>query len=117
MKYCPICNKQLKVFTRQSFFIPKQYMIKCDNCNTKFSHTQLMERYNSIYTIVFFSIILVFFDDIQYYINKIFHNNFTSNVIIMFFMLIGFIIINNFNFPWTKCEVVSEKDFNKASTS
>ncbi|CDM70166.1 Hypothetical protein CM240_3049 [Clostridium bornimense] len=117
MKYCPHCNNKLKLFSKESFNVTRSYALKCDKCNNKFSHTLLTDRYNTISTVFFFSIILVFFDDIQYYINLLVHNNFTANVIIFCLVLIGFIIINNFNFPWTRYEATYEKEINKASTS
>ena len=117
MKYCPHCNNKLKLFNKESFSLTKSYALKCDKCNTEFSYTLLTDRYNTISTIFFFSIILVFFDDIQYYINRLVHNNFAVNVIRMFLAFIGFIIINNFNFPWRKYEVTCKNNLKEASTS
>ena len=117
MRYCPNCNNKLKVFNNQSIFTTKSYDLKCDKCNTQFSHSQLTDRYNTICTVIFFSVILIFIDDIQYYINILVHNIFTANVIIMALTLIVFTIINNYNFPWTKYEVTCKKELKKASTS
>ncbi|WP_294341782.1 hypothetical protein [uncultured Clostridium sp.] len=110
MKYCPHCNNKLKVFSKDAFVTSRKYDLKCEKCNTEFSHTILADRYNTISTVFFFTIILVFFDDIQYYINKLVHNNFTANVIIMFITFIGFIMINNCNFPWIKYKVIYKKN-------
>lgn len=116
MKYCPHCNNKLKLFSKESFLVGRSYALKCDKCNNEFSHTLLTDRYNTISTVLFFSIILVYFDDIQYYITKLVHYNFTANVIIMFLALIGFNIINNFNFPWTRYEVICKKERIEDST-